>query len=581
MCGIAGIISHNTTKINERNLQLMAGCLTHRGPDAQSTWTNDERTAGLAHRRLSIIDLTDAAGQPMHFGERYTIVYNGEIYNYVELKSQLEKKGISFQTASDTEVIIAAYAECGENCVNDFDGMFAFAIWDDHEKTLFCARDRFGEKPFYYSCDNGFYFASGITALHHAGIDLTRDNGMLLQFFATGNIIDAADNARTFYTNIQKLPAAHTLTFRLSDGALNIKKYWEVNRQTRPVALHEVLQQLHELITVSIKRRLRSDVSLGISLSGGLDSAGIALTLNELGVQDMKTFTASFPGFQKDESAKAAGIARHLQFKNYDVVPTANGLAEEFDKVTSYHDEPVATASVYAQFKVFELAARHGVTVLLDGQGADEVFGGYNHYRRWRFRSIMPELTANVLERRELTGMRNYRFADKEFLHEAIKQVHVRKPVVRVINDLLYFDTFCLSLDQLLTYADRNSMAHGREVRLPYLFHELVSFVFTLQKPYKLRDGYTKWVLRKLMENKLPETVWSNRKIGFEPPQKTWMEHRLLQEYMMEQKRKLVREKILDKVVLDQRPAPHEAYERSANEWRWMAAGAFINKKGV
>jgi asparagine synthase (glutamine-hydrolysing) len=230
---------------------------------------------------------------------------------------------------------------------------------------------------------------------------------------------------------------------------------------------------------------------------------------------------------------------------------------------------------------VFELAAREKVTVLLDGQGADEVLGGYDHYRAWRLRSLFPEFTARFLQRR---GMRelNSDFINKDFAQSASRQIKMVKPVVRELNDLLYFDTFCIGLEQLLRYADRNSMAYGREVRLPFLSHELVSFVFSLPASFKIKHGYNKWVLRKLMQNKLPgDTVWSKRKTGFEPPQKKWMEHFSVQEYIMEAKKKLVADKILNKVVLDQRPSVSEAYARKSYDWRWMATSVFIHKKGV
>jgi asparagine synthase (glutamine-hydrolysing) len=582
MCGIAGIISTNTSKVTGHVLNNMAACMAHRGPDGQATWINGEGKAGFAHRRLCVIDLSNAAAQPMHYRSRYTIIYNGEIYNYVELREQLTKKGHTFKTASDTETILGAYAEYGEECLSHFDGMFAFALWDEQEKILFCARDRFGEKPFYYAQCEGLFFASEVNALMQANIATERDNGMLMQFLISGNTIDAADNSRTFYKNIKKLPAAHYLTYHVNEQQLRVKRYWKVDIAGDRVIEREAVERIHELLTVSVSRRLRSDVAIGASLSGGLDSSGVVSYLSAAGVKKLDTFTARFPGFDKNEEESAMRVSFLSGYNNYGVVPTADELAGDFEKLAFHHDVPVASASIYAQYRVYRLAADQNVTVLLDGQGADEVFGGYDHYRSWGLRAFAPRTTARILEMKEKRKAIDYPFAGDEFLYEALKEVSIRKPVVRSLNHWLHFDSFCQGLEQLLTYADRNSMAHGREVRLPYLSHELVAYLFSLHGSLKIRRGFTKWILRKLMENKLPrELVWTKQKIGFEPPQKLWMQNKLVSAYIMEQKQKLVREKILKKIVLDQRLASHDAYDVRATDWRWMAVSAFLNKKGV
>jgi asparagine synthase (glutamine-hydrolysing) len=581
MCGIAGIISRDTSKINDVYLNRLGNSLAHRGPDGQYTWISHDGVAGLCHRRLIIIDKSEAAGQPMHFDGGYTIIHNGEIYNYIELRDELSKKGYRFKTASDTEVILAAYAHYKEKCVEHFDGMYAFAIWDDNAKVLFCARDRFGEKPFYYAFNNGFYFASEIKALLSARIAAEQDNGMLLYFMGTGNTIDPADASRTFYKTIKKLPSAHWLRYDARTSEVNIKKYWDVSRKPGHMNVQYALDELGRLLTLSISRRLRSDVPVGTSLSGGLDSSSVAAFVSAFDVSGLKTFTASFPGFEKDETNKAKKVAGSFGFNNYTVHPNADGFAEDFKKLVYHQDEPVATGSVYAQFKVFEMAAVENVTVLLDGQGADEIFAGYDHYRSWWIRSALPYFTSNFLRRRTKRNLMDP-FLSTGFVEAAIREVNIEKPVVRQLNDLLYFDTFCSGLEQLLRYADRNSMAHGREVRLPFLQHELVEFVFSLPGSMKIRGGYTKWILRKLMSDKLPgDIVWTKRKTGFEPPQKEWMKHTKVQEYITDAKRGLVSGGILDKIVLDQRPSVTAAFDKHARDWRWMAVSAFLNKKGV
>jgi asparagine synthase (glutamine-hydrolysing) len=587
MCGIAGIISRDVSKVNDVFLNRMGNTLAHRGPDGQATWTSGDGMAGFCHRRLIIIDKSAAAAQPMHYAGGYTIIHNGEIYNYIELRDELGKKGYQFRTSSDTEVILAAYAEYKERCVEHFDGMFAFAIWDANEKTLFCARDRFGEKPFYYSLDDAFCFASEIKALRSAAVNSDRDNGMLLYFFGTGNTVDPSDSSRTFYRSIKKLPAAHWLFYNARTAEVKVTRYWDVSKKRSLKSIDGVLGELNELLTLSINRRLRSDVPLGTSLSGGLDSSCIAASLWALGVRDLKTFTASFPGFERDETANAKKVAAAFDFRNYTVQATADGFVNDFEKLVYHQDEPVASASVYAQFKVFELAARENVTVLLDGQGADEILAGYDHYRRWWMRSLFPSFTTNLLRQRTKRALLD-KSLNREFVDAAINELNIVKPVVRCLNDLLYFDTFCSGLEQLLRYADRNSMAHGREVRLPFLNYELVEFIFSLPGSIKIHDGYTKWILRRLMSHKLPdEIVWTKRKIGFEPPQKEWMKHPEIQNYIRNAKQKLVSDGLLNKIVLDQRSTVSAAFDRHAREWRWMAAAAFIhnkvpeNKKGV
>ena len=581
MCGIAGIISQESSKINEHILTRMGTSLAHRGPDGKATWISNDGYAGFSHRRLTVIDTSEAAAQPMHYAGSYTIIHNGEIYNYIELREELKKKGYEFKTVSDTEVILAAYAHYREKCVEYFEGMFSFAIWDDHKKILFCARDRFGEKPFYYTEDNGFYFASEIKTFSVAGILSEHDNGMLLYFLGSGNTIDPSDSSRTFYRRIKKLPASHWLKYDVRNSAVTINKYWEVSREVSSIKVNEAQERLNELLTLSVTRRLRSDVPIGTSLSGGLDSSSIAACLWEMQVSNLKTFTASFPGFEKDEAGKVKKVADKFNLGNIAVTPTAADLANDLEKVARFQDEPIASASVYAQFRVFELAAHENVTVLLDGQGADEVLGGYDHYRNWWLKSLFPAFAARVLERRGRRELFDPSL-NRGFAESAAKEINIVKPVVHRLNDLLYFDTFCAGLEQLLRYADRNSMAHSREVRLPFLNHELVSFAFSLPASMKIHGGFTKWLLRKVMHGRLPdEIVWTKRKTGFEPPQKKWMEHKGMQEIIMEARKNLVKDGILNKVVLDQRLSANEAFDRRAYAWRWLATSMFMHKKGV
>lgn len=585
MCGIAGIISSDPSLLNEENLKKMASSLAHRGPDGQAVWI-DAGYAGLAHRRLCVIDISDAAAQPMHYLSRYSIVHNGEIYNYEELKAILLQKGYVFTTHSDTEVILAAYAEYGSGCLDYFDGMFAFAIWDRRQQRLFCARDRFGEKPFYYYYDEGnktFYFGSELRALYAAGVERTENYSLLLRFLTLGHVSDASDRSATFDARIKKLPPAHTLT--CSNGSAPVvQQYWDLSLRVRPLPIKAAQDRLNELLFTSVKRRLKSDVPVGTSLSGGLDSSSIAFFINETGTGRLKTFTAAFPGFGKDESVIAGNIASKFGFENYQVGVGADDFIENFESVLRWQEQPFGSASVCAQYEVFKLASLQGVTVLLDGQGADETLAGYDKYLNWRIKSLLPELTSQLLIRREERRLYRDSYIDKSFLQTYSRGIRLTKPAVADLNDLLCFDIFYQGLEDLLRYADRNSMAHGREVRLPFLNHDLVSFVFSLPSRYKTGGGYTKLILRKLMDGRLPnEIVWKRRKTGFEPPQKKWMQHPRTIEYFHECTRLLVNEKILKEKALSKRQVFHNAYEQAPTEWRWLVAGGLIhiNKKGV
>ncbi|MBL7757430.1 MAG: asparagine synthase (glutamine-hydrolyzing), partial [Chitinophagaceae bacterium] len=289
MCGIAGIIQSGP-KHGPDTLERMTAALAHRGPDGKGFWQNDSSTALLGHRRLAILDLTAAGDQPMHFqnphtGARYSIVHNGEIYNYIELRKQLQNEGYRFHTQTDTEVILAAYDYWQEECVDYFDGMFAFAIWDEQEHELFAARDRFGEKPFFFwKQDDTLLFASEIKALWAAGIPRTANLKMLFNFITIGYTGNPADPRETFFEQVQKLPPASRLYFNPADDYFSIEKYYEIDpdEQNLRITDTEAIEKFRSLLDASLKRRLRSDVAVGCSLSGGLDSSAIATRIHDL-----------------------------------------------------------------------------------------------------------------------------------------------------------------------------------------------------------------------------------------------------------------------------------------------------------
>jgi asparagine synthase (glutamine-hydrolysing) len=614
MCGIAGIIQSAPLSDITR-VQKMTESLSHRGPDGQSFWQNEDKSVLLGHRRLSIIDLSAAAAQPMHYLHRYTIIHNGEIYNYIELRKELEKKGYVFTTRSDTEVILAAYDLWKDGCPEHFDGMFSFAIWDEKEKKLFAARDRFGEKPFFYHFTNEqFFFASEMKGLWAAGVPRNANLKMLFNFITIGYLNNPSRPEETFFEDIFKLPPASGLYYTPSTGELIIGNYWDIDIdiQHKNISDEEAIEQFNELFNVSVKRRLRSDVALGTSLSGGLDSSSIAASVS--GLIDpgpaFSSFTAGFPGFEKDELAFSNRVATLFGFQQNIVRISAEELVADWEDFCCQQEEPVGSAGVYAQYKVFELAKTNHVTVLLDGQGADETLAGYHKYYKWYWQelfqkrqlsksreltaardlgvqekfgikniiaSLLPELASVILERRYLLNAFNQENLDRDFVRLQSKEAYYSTPPYTGLNGRLYFSTFMHGLEELLRYADRNSMAHGREVRLPFLSHELVEFVFSLPPQFKIRQGWTKWLLRKAMDKKLPDEItWRRDKNGFEAPQRTWMQNKRVQEMIHEARKKLVKENILDPKIMAKPVQPSGAYETAPYEWRYFSAASCI-----
>ncbi|HSZ85020.1 MAG TPA: asparagine synthase (glutamine-hydrolyzing), partial [Puia sp.] len=392
MCGIAGIISKNASVINEVILKKMTDSIAHRGPDGEAFYINPKKNVGFGHRRLSIIDLTNAGAQPMFYLDRYTIIHNGEIYNYIELKEELSNRGYSFRSQSDTEVILAAYDYYKEECLQHFDGMFAFAIWDEKEQTLFCARDRFGEKPFHYFFDDAkFLFASEAKAIWASGVEKKTNYPLLLNYLVLGHTHTAADNTITFFQGIFSLPAAHCIKFSLNDFSFSINRYWDCDKEIKiSISEKDAAEKFNELFNLSVKRRLRSDISLGTSLSGGLDSSSIISAINKIqGTNSLETFSAVFPGFEKDESKYIQAVTEKFNLKNYSITPTEDDLIKDIERVCYHQEIPFTSSSIFAQYKVFELAKQQNVKVLLDGQGADETLAGYNKYIHWYLQELL------------------------------------------------------------------------------------------------------------------------------------------------------------------------------------------------
>jgi asparagine synthase (glutamine-hydrolysing) len=418
----------------------------------------------------------------------------------------------------------------------------------------------------------------------------------------------------TFYRDIHKLPAASFLSYAFRTDQLVLETYRQQQypEVKEPENEEAVIEQFRTLLIQSVKRRLRSDVSIGTSLSGGLDSSSIvALCAQEQGTRySHKAFTAVFPGFEKNEQPYAEAVARRFGLEQHQVAVETGDIPSLMERVMYYQEEPFSSGSVLAQFRVYEEARKAGVKVLLDGQGADETLAGYTQYYRWYWRelfrnkslqasgeraaiqqmglklsfgwsqkaaALFPDFAMSLQQSRK--SKQSYRNSDlnRDFAFENKRNLYYTLPAIPDLNGVLYYQTYVNGLEELLRLADRNSMASATEVRLPFLSYELVDFVFSLPSRYKIRKGWTKWLLRKAMENDLPEAiVWRKDKVGFEPPQRVWMQDTHVQEAIREGKRKLVDEGVLDASVLSKKIQPHTAYAAENREWRyWSAAYLF------
>lgn len=613
MCGIAGILSADAAKISTQRLKQMSAAVAHRGPDGEGLWTSPSGLAGLAHRRLSIIDLSPAGAQPMHYLGRYTIIHNGELYNYIELRDILRSKGYSFISQTDTEVIVAAFDHFGTDCLRNFDGMFAFAIWDELTQKLFIARDRFGEKPlFFYQDEDEFLFASEIKAIWAAGIKKESNPRMVFNFLTIGYTQNPADGSETFFQNIYRLPARSFLIYQPATGNLEISVYWDIEAgYTRSIKEENAIDLFSQLLHASVHRRLRSDVPLGTSLSGGLDSSTVAACILRQSNRPatLASFSALFPGFEKDESRYIRLLTQRLSLENFSTTPTSADLIRDFERLVRHQEEPFLSSSIYAQFAVFGVAARHSVKVLLDGQGADEVLAGYHKYYSWYWQELyrsdrkafaleleaakrsgvsdrwtwknrlaahLPVYAGLFLKKQRSVQQRRSSDLSREFVRE-FGTSYYDIPHIDKLSGILYYNTFMNGMEELLRYADRNSMAHGIETRLPFLDHNLVEFVFSLPSHFKIREGWTKWILRQSMEGLLPEEIVYRRdKTGFEPPQRTWMQDPTLQEYIYEARKRLVKTGILNQRVLQKKIQPQEAHAAENHDWRYLVTAACL-----
>ncbi|MBH9538235.1 XrtA/PEP-CTERM system amidotransferase [Novosphingopyxis sp. YJ-S2-01] len=568
MCGIAGIFHIGTAKpVDPARVRTMTDAISHRGPDGSGVWTAPG--VGLGHRRLSIIDL-EGSLQPMGYADgRFQIVFNGEIYNFQALRSELEAKGHVFATEGDTEVILAAYAQWGEACLSRLNGMFAFAIYDQADRRLFLARDRLGVKPLFYAAlsDGSVAFASELKALLvHPLLRRVPDERAVEDYFAFGYVPDD----RSIVKGVRKLPAAHHISLRSEGGLAEPQRWWDVDFSQRSTAGQGALEEeLRAIMREAVSSRMVADVPLGAFLSGGVDSSSVVALMAEQSRRAVTTCSIGFDEAALDESSHARTIADRFATDHHSRTVGADQF-EQIDRLAEIYDEPFADASALPTLSVCELAREH-VTVALSGDGADEALAGYRrqvfHAGEERVRALIPQTVrgpllgtlgklypkadwaprplrakttllslagsgeAGYADALSVTGpdargalysdamrgtLGNYRAEDR--LIELMR----RAPTRTGLDRAQYADlTFWLPGD-ILTKTDRASMAVGLEAREPLLDHRLIEFAARLPDKYRVRGGQGKWLMKRAMEPYLPRDILYRPKMGFVTPISAW-----------------------------------------------------------
>lgn len=579
MCGIAGMMNLTDGRIPDlgRALGAMNHLQRHRGPDGEGVWLHEGGAVGFGHRRLSVIDV-ETGQQPMHDRRGNCVTYNGEIYNYVELRKDLGEE--RFSTRSDTEVILHAYHEWGTACVNHFRGMFAFALWDKDRNQLFCARDRFGVKPLYYTVVDGvFYFASEIKALLPFLPDIATD----LEAFKEYLTFQFCLAGKTLYSGIQELLPGHMLVVR--DGRIELSRYWEVYYHLDFEHTGQYFEsEIRRLLEESVALHLRSDVPVGTYLSGGLDSSIVTSLASAHAGAGLEAFTGRFSlGEAYDESRFARDVARAHGCRLHEVEMTDADFVESLPKVVYHLDYPVAGPGAFPQFMVAKHARQYR-KVLLGGQGGDEIFGGYARYliayfeqcikaaidgtmRNGNFvvtyESIIPNLGVlreykpllqdfwrhglfEDLDRRYFRLVNRARDLGDEINWDALRAYSPYGEFCLIfrgknVQKESYFDCmthfdFKTLLPALLHVEDRMSMAHGLESRVPFLDHPLIELAATIPSDVKFKNGRLKNVLKHATASVLPESVLARTdKMGFPVPLDEWLKQsRIVRDFVLD-----------------------------------------------
>ena len=546
MCGIAGILG---ALVSQTSLDCMTDSLTHRGPDGRGTWIDPLHEVGLGHRRLSIIDLSEAGQQPMSGANgRLQIVFNGEIYNYRELRAEL--RDYPYCSHSDTEVILAAYDRWGVQCVEQFNGMFAFAIWDSDRHELFCGRDRLGVKPFFYAQHNGqLLFGSEVKALLVGGVPARPDRSAWSRYLLHGAY---EDQNGSFFSGVVSLPPGHVMVAK-PEGKVAIQQYWSLSVQACEqlcLSEDEAAEELQTHLDNAVALRLRSDVPVALNLSGGLDSSSIAQsffrqTENDQGIH---IFTACFddPRYDEDEFAnrviEGVRCTRHI----------ARLLPKEVPDLASSamfaQEAPFGGIGTLAYQRAHTEMQRNGLKVALEGQGGDELFAGYAYFEplyvldlieqgrdgeaELAVRAMRDPDAVMAMARRVRQGATNVYQDGTEYLAPQCIDENVivdettplyAEPYSSRLSNALFRDLTCTKLPRVLRMNDRLAMAHGVELRQPFLDYRLVEFAFRLPPSLKMARGYGKYILRRAMESRLPrDIVWAHKR-PVVTPQREWM----------------------------------------------------------
>ena len=553
MCGICGIIHFDKKPVTEAPLREMMRSMKHRGPDDEGLYIKDN--IGLGFVRLSIIDLTLAGHQPMFsIDQRYVILLNGEIYNYIELREDLKKKGYVFRSGSDTEVLLHSYIEWGESCLNRLNGMFAFVIFDSVTNDFFAARDRFGIKPFYYYWDeNQFLFASDIPPLLKIlGHKKEPDNSIIFDYLVFNR---TNHTEKTFFKNIKKLQHGHSLVIK--SGKFEINRWYNLPEK---ISLYNSFRfsekDFLEELKSSINLQLRSDVPVGTCLSGGLDSSAItALVLRNKQNIDLHSFSAVYQKDQKGDESEYIAEFKEKNLKLHYTFPTDITLLEDLNDFVLTMSEPFPTTSIYAEYKVMELAKKN-CTVLLNGQGADELMAGYHYFYGYYFRDLIRtnswrkflnelfQYTKNhksiygiktlgfSMSPRSLRHFKNHNFIDQEYYNDFYNQTNTLFDVFYKSKTLKEFliNHFEYKFEHHLLWADKTGMKFSLETRFPFLDHNLVEKTLSIPTDNYIRDGYTKAIMRDAMKGILPEKIRMRKdKVGFSTPESDWFKNIKLQ----------------------------------------------------
>ena len=570
MCGICGVLGPGIDEANLATItRRMSDSLIPRGPDGSGVFTS--RSISLGHRRLAIIDLVTGDQPMISSDKRYAITFNGEIFNYIELREELKALGRKFSTTSDTEVLLQAFEQWGSSCTSKLNGMWAFAIWDEREKKLFLSRDRFGIKPLYYALKDGMLiFASEPKALLATGAVSKKVNRRMVYDYLAFTVTD--HTSETFFEEIAQLLPGHSM---ITDASLNleIREFWQIPPlpQISQKDDRALIEEFKNLFSDAVRIRLRSDVPVGSCLSGGLDSTSIVCTAQKMlkdvngEIQKMETFSAIFKEASIDESLFIKETERKIKTRSHYVTPNKEDILSDLENIVRSQDEPVTGPSVIAQTIVMRLSHENKVKVLLDGQGADETLGGYTRFISSRAADLFKEgdiqkafqtlvnTRSNLMERVAVVALflsmiinirlagiidclsdfiMNFKKMDSmAAMHEDLRSEGASRTFNRYQKQPPYlFSSLRFStehrLQELLRYEDRNSMRYSIETRLPFLDYRLVMFEFSLPDSLKMNEFWTKRILREAMVGVIPDVIRNRRdKLGFAVPERDWVEY--------------------------------------------------------